>query len=172
MRAQGVLNRLGSETLLSSAVLTDLGNTAFSIASEHGLPVDAALQRGLKDACLAFMGQEAAPGLQRLVHVVSSIYFEELVFSRVQSEISRAYVAEMENELEKNPRGAAQAVMQLQQQQQDDMRRLQMERFRRLLVNFDDDVAGSPGNDDDADDGEVQVRSARSCLLPAVKIAA
>jgi hypothetical protein len=27
-----------------------------------------------------------------------------------QSEISRAYVAEMENELEKNPRGAAQAV--------------------------------------------------------------
>ena len=116
--AQGVLNRLGSDTLLSSAVLTDLGNTAFSIASEQGLAVDAALQRGLKDACLAFMGQEAAPGLQRLVHVVSrcgvvhvtrykftshvtrhtsrftrrashvsSIYFEELVFSRVQSEI-------------------------------------------------------------------------------------
>jgi hypothetical protein len=28
----------------------------------------------------------------------------------VQSEISRAYVSEMENELEKNPRGAAQAV--------------------------------------------------------------
>jgi hypothetical protein len=113
------LNRLGSDTLLSSAVLTDLGNTAFSIASEQGLAVDAALQRGLKDACLAFMGQEAAPGLQRLVHVVSrcvtlykshvtrhtshvarrtshvarrtshvsSIYFEELVFSRVQSEI-------------------------------------------------------------------------------------
>jgi len=100
------------------------------------------------------MGQEAAPGLQRLVHVVSSIYFEELVFSRVQSEISRAYVAEMENELQKNPRGAAQAVMQLQQQQQDDMRRLQMERFRRLLVNFDDDISGSPGNDDD--DGEVE----------------
>jgi hypothetical protein len=129
------------------------------------------------------MGQEAAPGLQRLVHVVSSIFFEELVFARVQSEISRAYVMEMENELEKNPRGAAQAVnrharivlivdnsaecliviplplnfgvlqvMQLQQQQQDDMRRLQMERFRRLLVNFDDDVTGSPGSDD----GEVR----------------
>ena len=32
---QGVLNRLGSETLLSSAVLTDLGNTAYSIASEQ-----------------------------------------------------------------------------------------------------------------------------------------
>ena len=32
---QGVLNRLGSETLLSSAVLTDIGNTAFSIASEQ-----------------------------------------------------------------------------------------------------------------------------------------
>ena len=105
-----MLNRLGSETLLSSAVLTDLGNTAFSIASEQvhtlspslpsmfqyrnltpvlipqGLPVDAALQRGLKvgiqpriksmhdskltrchqDACLAFMGQEAASGLQVL----------------------------------------------------------------------------------------------------------
>jgi hypothetical protein len=28
----------------------------------------------------------------------------------LQSEISRAYVAEMENELEKNPRTAAQAV--------------------------------------------------------------
>jgi hypothetical protein len=38
---------------------------------------------------------------------------------------------------------------------QDDMRRLQMERFRRLLVNFDDDNTGSPGNDDD--DGEVEV---------------
>ena len=38
---------------------------------------------------------------------------------------------------------------------QDDMRRLQMERFRRLLVNFDDDISGSPGNDDD--DGEVEV---------------
>jgi hypothetical protein len=35
------------------------------------------------------------------------------------------------------------------------MRRLQMERFRRLLVNFDDDISGSPGNDDD--DGEVEV---------------
>ncbi len=31
-----------------------------------------------------------------------------------------------------------------------------MERFRRLLVNFDDGISGSPGNDDD--DGEVQVR--------------
>jgi hypothetical protein len=29
----------------------------------------------------------------------------------LQSEISRAYVTEMENELEKNPRGAAQAVI-------------------------------------------------------------
>ena len=59
----------------------------------------------------------------------------------------------MENELEKNPRGAAQAViqqqqqqqqqchahvqvMQLQQQQQDDMRRLQMERFRLFFNLF------------------------------------
>jgi hypothetical protein len=32
---KGVLNRLGSETLLSSAVLTDIGNTAYSIASEQ-----------------------------------------------------------------------------------------------------------------------------------------
>ena len=49
------------------------------------------------------------------------------------------------------------------------MRRLQMERFRRLLVNFDDDVTGSPGNDnddedDDDDDGEVQV-----CRTPMFK---
>jgi hypothetical protein len=42
------------------------------------------------------------------------------------------------------------------------MRRLQMERFRRLLVNFDDDVAGGPGGDDDDDDGEVQVSASDS----------
>ncbi len=41
-----------------------------------------------------------------------------------------------------------------------------MERFRRLLVNFDDDATGSPGNDDDDedDDGEVQV-----CRTPMFK---
>jgi hypothetical protein len=37
-----------------------------------------------------------------------------------------------------------------------------MERFRRLLVNFDDDVAGGPGGDDDDDDGEVQVSASDS----------
>jgi hypothetical protein len=72
----------------------------------------------------------------------------------------------MESELEKNPRGAAQAVMQLQQQQQDDMRRLQMERFRRLLVNFDDDVADTHVDEDDAEDGEVQVSSASKIIAP------
>jgi hypothetical protein len=139
----------------------------------QGLPVDAALQRGLKvgiqprikpmhdskltrclqDACLAFMGQEAASGLQ-VLHpstpppsprecshklevsdfccsgwCMSSAAstsrsscslgfrfgprFSVCCFdcvTMVQSEISRAYVSEMENELEKNPRGAAQAV--------------------------------------------------------------
>lgn len=45
------------------------------------------------------------------------------------------------------------------------MRRLQMERFRRLLVNFDDDVAGGPGGDDDDDDGEVQVSAPDSTSI-------
>ena len=41
-----------------------------------------------------------------------------------------------------------------------------MERFRRLLVNFDDDVAGGPGgDDDDDDDDDVQVSASDSTPL-------
>ena len=45
-----------------------------------------------------------------------------------------------------------------------------MERFRRLLVNFDDDVAGGPGGDDDDNDDDDDVQVSASDATPLVRL--